>query len=192
MLTDRFEEALTCAARFHRSQRRKGGDIPYFSHLMAVTALVLEHGGTEEEAIAALLHDAIEDGGGETARREIEQRFGAAVLAIVEGCTDADTIPKPPWEERKRAFLDRLAGASASVRLVCAADKLHNASVTLRDFRRFGDTIWSRFRGGKEGTLGYYRRVVAVLRAAEDTPIIHELDRVVTEMEQAVARAQPD
>src|SRR5688500_18605267 len=108
-LTTRFSEALVYAADSHRSQLRKGTAIPYVSHLLAVAAIVFEYGGDENDAIAALLHDAIEDAGGDSARQEIRRRFGAEVVAIVDSCTDAETIPKPPWEERKRAYIEHLA-----------------------------------------------------------------------------------
>ena len=191
-MTDRFEHALVYAARLHREQRRKGAGIPYISHLLAVTSLVLEHGGDEEEATAALLHDALEDFGGENLRNEIRERFGRRVLEIVEGCTDSDAKPKPPWRERKQAFVERLPHATRSVRLVCAADKLHNARSLRADYRLAGERLWELFRGGREGTLWYYRAVVDALRHAETTPLVEELDRVVTELEQAVqAGAEP-
>jgi GTP pyrophosphokinase len=151
---------------------------------MSVAGIVLHYGGTEDEAIAALLHDAVEDQGGAATRAEIERRFGAAVAAIVDGCTDADTVPKPPWRERKEAYLAHLPKASPSVRLVSAADKLDNARSILRDYRIFGGGLWSRFSGGREGTLWYYRSLVAAFRAAGDGPLIGELDRVVSEIER--------
>ena len=125
--TERFCEALEYAVRLHAAQRRKGSDTPYIAHLLSVTAIVLEHGASEDEAIAALLHDAVEDQGGAPVREEIRRRFGPAVATIVDGCTDCDTTPKPPWRERKEAFLARLPSAGRSVHLVTAADKLHNA-----------------------------------------------------------------
>ena len=178
-MTDRFEEALAWAAHLHRGQTRKGSDTPYVSHLLAVCALVLEHGGDEEAAIAALLHDAIEDGGGDAVRTEIRARFGADVAALVEGCTDADSIPKPPWRARKERFLERLAQATPRVRLVVAADKLHNAAATLRDLRREGNTVWDRFRGGRDGTLWYYREAVRALRRGWSHGIVDELAEIV-------------
>jgi GTP pyrophosphokinase len=187
-MTERFEQALVYSSRLHGAQRRKGQGAPYLSHLLGVTSLVLEHGGSEDEAIAALLHDAIEDIGAKT-RPEIRERFGEHVLEIVEGCTDADTVPKPPWKERKQAFIERLAQAGHSVRLVCAADKLHNARCLLADYHRVGERLWELFRGGRGGTLWYYRAVVDALRQPETTPLVEELDRVVTELEQAAAEA---
>jgi len=180
----RFRDALDYAARLHAEQRRKVDDTPYVAHLLAVTAIVLEHGGDEEEAIAALLHDAIEDQGGEATRCEIGARFGPGVLEIVEGCTDSDTTPKPPWRERKEAFLARLRDAKPSVRLVCAADKLHNCRCLARDLRRLGPALWEHFRGGREGTLWYHRAVVDTLSAHGPTPLLDELRRAVEELDR--------
>ena len=132
-MTSRFEHALVFAAQLHREQRRKGSNVPYVSHLLAVSALVIEHGGDEDQAIAALLHDAIEDQGGPKTRDEILRRFGERVTGIVEGCTDSQTIPKPPWIERKLAYIAGISEKSPSVQLDCAADKLHNARSILMD-----------------------------------------------------------
>jgi (p)ppGpp synthase/HD superfamily hydrolase len=188
-VTDRFDQALSYASLLHRGQRRKGAEIPYVAHLLAVTSLVLEHGGDEDEAIAALLHDSIEDIGGEGLRREIRELFGERVLGIVEGCTDTDRQPKPPWRERKEVFLERLPRAAASVRLVVAADKLHNVRSMLMDHTRIGDRLWQRFRGGRDGTLWYYRAVADALRQVEQTPLVEELHRAVTELELAASRS---
>lgn len=182
-LSARFEEALVFATRLHAGQTRKGTTIPYISHLLAVTAIVLEHGGNEDEAIAALLHDSIEDQGGATTREEIRRRFGDRVVEIVDGCTDTDVMPKPPWRVRKEAYIAHISAAPAAVRLVSTADKLHNARAILEDYRVVGEALWKRFNGGKEGTLWYYRSVVDALRKAGTTPLIEELDRVVSEIE---------
>ena len=182
-LSTRFEEALVLATCLHADQTRKGTAIPYISHLLAVTAIVLEHGGNEDEAIAALLHDAIEDQGGATTREEIRRQFGDRVVEIVDGCTDTDVMPKPPWRERKEAYLAHIIEATGSVRLVSAADKLHNARAILEDYRIIGEALWNRFNGGKEGTLWYYRSAVDALRKVGTTPLIEELDRVVSEIE---------
>jgi (p)ppGpp synthase/HD superfamily hydrolase len=164
MLTSRFSDALLYAANLHAGQRRKAGGEPYLAHLLGAASIVLDYGGDEDEAIAALLHDAIEDRGGPAARAEIRRRFGQRVAAIVEGCTDADAIPKPPWRPRKEAFLDRLRAAPPSVLLVVAADKLHNLRALAREYRRRGESLWQHFRGGREGTLWYHRSVVEILR----------------------------
>ena len=121
MLGERFDQALLYAGRLHARQVRKGTRIPYVAHLLAVTSIVLENGGDEDEAIAALLHDAVEDQGGASVRREIEARFGPRVAAIVEGCSDSQVVPKPPWRARKEAYIAHVQQASASVRLVSAA-----------------------------------------------------------------------
>ncbi len=182
-LSTRFEEALVFATQLHAGQTRKGTTIPYISHLLAVTAIVLEHGGDEDEAIAALLHDSIEDQGGASTREEIRRRFGDRVVEIVDGCTDTDVMPKPPWRVRKEAYITHISVASAPVRLVSAADKLHNARTVLEDYRIVGEALWKRFNGGKEGTLWYYRAAVDALRKSGTSPLIEELDRVVSEIE---------
>ena len=187
-LSDRFNDALVYAATLHRAQARKGTQIPYVSHLLAVASLVLEHGGTEDEAIAALLHDAIEDQGGIPTGDEIRSRFGQGVHAIVMGCTDAEVKPKPPWRERKEGYIAHVKTAAASVKLVSAADKLHNARAILADERALGEDLWGRFNGGKQGTLWYYRALVTAFRSGDSddlaTRLVDELDRVVTELER--------
>ena len=183
-MTSRFREALVYAAELHATQLRKGSDTPYVAHLLAVASLVLEHGGNEDEAIAGLLHDAIEDQGGDATRQEIRRRFGEGVTAIVDGCTDADVVPKPPWRARKEAYIAHLAGSSPSVRLVSSADKLHNARSILADYRAVGEQVWSRFKGGREGTLWYYRALCDAYRGAGGTPILDELERTVAELER--------
>jgi GTP pyrophosphokinase len=187
-LTTRFSEALVYAADAHRNQLRKGTAIPYVSHLLAVAAIVLEHGGDENDAIAALLHDTIEDAGGDSTRQDIRRQFGAEVVAIVDGCTDAETIPKPPWEERKRAYIAHLAEAGPSVLLVSSADKLHNARSILADYREIGEELWPRFNGGRVGTLWYYRELANRFSHLRPSRLSAELDRVVTELEQEAHR----
>ncbi|MEQ8383874.1 MAG: HD domain-containing protein [Coleofasciculus sp. A1-SPW-01] len=182
-LSQRFTDALTFATELHANQTRKGNGVPYIAHLLAVSSIALEYGANEEEAIAALLHDAIEDQGGAATREEIRCRFGDTITEIVDGCTDADTTPKPPWRQRKEAYIAHIPTASASVRLVSAADKLHNAWSILKDYRILGDNLWQRFHGGKDGTLWYYRALIDAFRTQESTPIIDELDRVVSELE---------
>jgi (p)ppGpp synthase/HD superfamily hydrolase len=183
-LSTRFEDALVFATQLHAEQVRKATAIPYVSHLMSVSALVLEHGGSEDEAIGALLHDAVEDQGGRPTLDTIAQRFGPAVAAIVEGCTDSEAVPKPPWRKRKEAYVAHIATASPSVRLVSSADKLHNARCILADYRVVGEALWDRFTGGRDGTLWYYRSLVEAFRAAGGTPLLPELERVVAELER--------
>jgi GTP pyrophosphokinase len=182
-LTERFSEALILAARLHAGQYRKGKSVPYLGHLLAVASLVLESGGNEDQAIAALLHDAIEDQGDKVSLEEIRQRFGDAVAEMVDGCTDARSFPKAPWRERKEAYLAHLRGAPASERLVAAADKLHNAWTVLVDYRVQGEAVWDRFNGGREGTLWYYRALVEAFQVSGPTPLADELERVVSDIE---------
>lgn len=183
-LSSKFEEALVYATRVHGGQLRKKTQIPYIGHLLGVTAIALEYGANETEAIAALLHDAVEDAGGPKRQREIEERFGKKVGEIVAGCTDTDETPKPPWRERKEKYIAHLGDASASTRLVSASDKLHNASAIVHNLRVDGDEVWSRFKSGKEGALWYYRALVTAFREHGESPLVEELDRVVTEMER--------
>jgi hypothetical protein len=189
-LSHRFPGALVGAARLHATQKRKGTDIPYIAHLLGVTGIALEFGATEDEAIAAVLHDVIEDApsslGSDWVRRWIRFEFGEVVLAIVEGCTDADSQPKPQWLQRKVNYIDHLASASKSVVLVSASDKLHNARAILRDYRQLGDELWARFNrdAGKVGTVSYYRGLVQAFReTGYHGELVGELDVVVTEIE---------
>jgi (p)ppGpp synthase/HD superfamily hydrolase len=181
-LTTQFEAALVYATRLHAHQTRKVGQIPYIAHLLSVAALVLEAGGDEDEAIAALLHDAVEDQGGIPTRNQIRQRFGDRVVAIVDGCTEFDTLPKPPWQERKTRYLENLRHASPAVRRVSLADKLHNARSLLAEWRQKGDTIWTEFTRGKEGTLWFYKSLIQVYRETGSDLMTDELDRVVLEL----------
>ena len=187
MLSDRFTDALTFATQLHAKQTRKGGGIPYIAHLLGVASIALEHGANEDEAIAALLHDAIEDQGGAATREEIRCRFGDTVTEIVDGCTESDLTPKPPWFERKQAYIAHIPKASPSVLLVSASDKLHNARSVLNDYRVLGDAVWERFQGGKEGTLWYYHSLVDAFCRNGSTPLIDELERTVRELEHLVS-----
>jgi GTP pyrophosphokinase len=184
MLSSRFSDALTYAVALHADQRRKLSGEPYVAHLLAVAAIVLEYGGNEDEAIAAVLHDAVEDQGGAATREEIGRRFGSAVVGIVDGCTDTAETPKPPWRQRKEAYIARLRDAPASVRLVVAADKLHNARSILRGYRLLGESLWGHFRGGREGTLWYYRTVLGILKQSENTSLIEKLEEAVEQLER--------
>jgi (p)ppGpp synthase/HD superfamily hydrolase len=161
-LGDAFAEALNFAAEKHRAQVRKGGDIPYLGHLLSVAGLVIEAGGSETEAIAALLHDAAEDAGGEATLTEIRNTFGDAVADIVAACSDTFETPKPPWKQRKQAYIDHVGDASAGAVLVSLADKLDNARAIVRDLRREGDGLWERFSVNDPGEhLWYYRSLLA-------------------------------
>ena len=189
---EKFEDALIYAARLHRDQARKGSDVPYVTHLLAVASIVSENGSTEDEVVAALLHDAPEDRGGRERLEEIRSRFGDEVAKIVDGCTDTYEDPKPDWRPRKEAYVAHVATAPAPVRLVSAADKLHNARSILADLRSLGDKLWDRFTGGKEGTLWYYRALVEAYAEAGANPVVEELDRVVHEIEVLVRRTEPE
>ena len=188
ILTQRFHDALGYAMELHATQVRKGTTIPYLAHLLAVASLVIEHGSTEDEAIAALLHDAIEDQGGAPTREAIRRRFGDTVVTIVDGCTDAEVVPKPPWQQRKEAYIAHLQHAPPAVHLVSIADKLHNARAILTDYRTLGDTLWARFNGGREGTLWYYQALLRVFREVGTAPValIDELDLVIRQLESFV------
>ena len=178
----RFGNALAYAAEKHAGQKRKATKIPYIYHPMAVASLVLEYGGGEDEAIAALLHDVAEDCGGQEALDEIRQKFGMGAAAIVEGCTDSLENPKPAWRSRKEAYVAHLQTAHRSVRLVAAADKIHNARSILRDYRSEGENVWKRFSATKEDVLWYYGAVTRALEARGLSPLVEELDRTVGEI----------
>ena len=188
-LTERFDQALQFAHTIHRNQKRKGTDTPYISHLLGVCSLVLEHEGDEDQAIAALLHDAVEDqgekysGGVEQLRKDIEQKFGATVLHIVNGCTDADIFPKPPWKERKEAYIAHIQNASSDIRFVSCCDKLHNARAILTDYCDIGDDLWGRFNSGKKDILWYYRSLADAFQAGGESSLTEELSRVVSDLE---------
>ncbi len=182
----RLQRAFRYAAEKHEGQARKGTAVPYLSHLMAVTSLVLEAGGDEDMAIAALLHDVVEDCGGMPRLREIRRQFGVRVAKIVEGCTDSFGEPKPEWVERKKGYLREVKHADADTRLVSASDKLHNVRTILTDYRKDGEGIWKRFSGKKDGTLWYYR-ALSDEYARKPNRITRELEIVVSELERAVS-----
>jgi (p)ppGpp synthase/HD superfamily hydrolase len=182
-LSTRFETALVYAAQLHSHQVRKGSGVPYISHLLSVAALVLEDGGDEDEAIAALLHDAIEDQGGAKTREEIRQRFGEKVVNIVDGCSEDETLPKPPWKERKLNYLEKIRLASSEIRRVALADKLHNARSIVADWEREGEKVWQRFKGGKEGTLWFYRSFLEIYQQKVSNSFTQELERLIYRLE---------
>ena len=185
--SEKFEEALIYAARAHGSQTRKKTGIPYVAHILGVTAIALEYGASEAEAIGALLHDTVEDCGGAERLRDIREKFGDEVARIVDGCTDTYETPKPPWLERKRAYIEHLKNSDVSIRLVSASDKLHNTRAILAELRRHGLEGFERFSGKKDGTVWYYRTLVTAFRQHGDhSDLIDELDRVVSEIEKLV------
>lgn len=185
VLSKRFEDAVLYGIRIHGEQTRKGTSIPYVAHLMAVTGIVLENGGTEDEAIAAFLHDAAEDQGGKKTLDEIERLFGSNVAGIVASCTDAWTIPKPPWRQRKEAYIKHIASANRSSLLVSLADKLHNARAILNDYQCLGDELWERFNASKGELLWYYRGLVDAFAKTKFKPgLIKEFNNVVSRLEE--------
>ena len=183
-LSSRFDDAFRYAHDAHRYQRRKKTDRPYISHLMGVASLVLQYGGDEEQAIAGLLHDVVEDCGGAPRLAEIRSRFGERVARMVDGCTDSDQTPKPPWRERKEGYLRRVLREDADVLLISAADKLYNAREILMDLRADGPTVWERFSGRQEGSLWYYRALAEAFRGRAPRALVEELDRTVAELER--------
>ena len=187
-LGPRLQRAFGYAAEKHAGQTRKQTAVPYLSHLMAVASLVLEAGGDEDMAIAALLHDVVEDCGGMPRLREVRKKFGARVAGIVEGCTDSFGGPKAAWVERKRDYLREVKHADIATRLVSASDKLHNVRTILSDYRKDGEAIWQRFSGKKEGTLWYYRALSDEYQRRNPNRITRELAIVVAELERAVAK----
>ena len=190
LYSERLGEALAYAADLHATQKRKGTAIPYLSHLLAVCSLVLENGGSEDQAIAALLHDAAEDQGGQATLDAIRATFGYAVAKIVEDCSDSlvdsAVAQKADWELRKRAYLEHLGAAGAPTLLVSLADKLHNARSIECDYRRIGPLVFERFTGGRDGTLWYYDELVkAFERAAPPDP---RREPMLAQLREIVAR----
>lgn len=188
-LTPKFVEAMAYAAEKHATQTRKGSEVPYLGHLLSVAGYVIEADGTEPEAIAALLHDAAEDQGGQETLDEIRRKFGDEVAHIVEECSDTVVTPKPPWRERKENYIDHLSEASDSALLVSVADKLHNAHAILRDFRALGDELWQRFSvKDPKDHLWYYRSLLEVYRERIHHWLVDELSGVIDELEYAVGQ----
>ncbi|MBI1374143.1 MAG: HD domain-containing protein [Phycisphaera sp.] len=187
-ISDRFRDAVQFALELHDDHARKGDrGVPYIAHLFGVASLVMEHGGDEDATIAALLHDAVEDRGGQPTLDRIRERFGPRVAEIVVGCTDAITAPKPKWRPRKEAFIAQLADADEATRLVTGCDKIHNARAILRDVHARGDEVFAIFAGGKDGTMWYYRTIADLLLKLGPPAVAAELDRIVTDIERLIA-----
>lgn len=182
-LSDRFLKAFSLAFTLHREQRRKGSQTPYIAHLLAVTELVLDNGGTEDQAIAALLHDAVEDQGGLETLNQIRDEFGDYVADLVDGCTDSYIHPKEDWKPRKVAYLEKLKTSSDDVLLISLADKVHNARSILRDLHRTGESTWDKFKGKKSGTLWYYQSLTKVFDDAPYPTLKNELINLVDEIQ---------
>ena len=190
-LSRQFEKALVYATRIHGGKLRKKTRIPYIAHILGVSAIAMEYGANETEAIAALLHDAVEDCGGAKRLRDIERKFGKRVARIVEGCTDTDQTPKPPWLKRKRAYVEHVRHAPTPTKLVSASDKLHNVRAILMDYRQEGEKLWSRFGGGKQGALWYYRALVNAFNGKRIQPLVQEINRTLTELESLANKGVP-
>src|SRR6184192_1907084 len=182
-LSPQFEKALIYATRIHGGQLRKKTRIPYIAHILGVCAIAMEYGANEMEAIASLLHDAVEDCGGARRLRDIERKFGKDVAKIVQGCTDTDQTPKPPWLERKKSYVAHVRRAPMPTKLVSASDKLHNVRAILMDYRKEGEKLWSRFNRGKQGALWYYRALVNAFNGKRLQPLVQVTDRAVTKLE---------
>lgn len=188
LLGPRFADALALAYQLHAGQTRKASQVPYVSHVLAVAATVLEFGGDEDTAIGALLHDAVEDCGGQATAEIIRARFGDTVAELVLCCSDTVVTPKPPWHERKSRYLKHLPTASREVLLVSAADKLHNLNSLLREERRHGPRLWSFFRAGRRGTLWYYENLVEIFRqAGVPQLLVEQLDSGLRELKERTA-----
>jgi (p)ppGpp synthase/HD superfamily hydrolase len=182
-LGPRFQRAFLFAAEKHAGQARKTTTVPYIAHLMGVASLALEFGGDEDVAIAALLHDVVEDCGGEPMLKEVRGKFGKRVAHIVDGCTDSYGDPKPPWRPRKEDYIRRLKKEDSDTRLVSAADKLNNVRSVVADYRECGESIWARFSGGREGTLWYYRALLDEF-LTKPTRLVQELKLAVEQLEK--------
>jgi len=189
-LGPRFEEALVFATQKHHGQTRKKTDVPYIAHLLSVAALVLEAGGDEDLAIAALLHDVVEDCGGAPMLEEVQRRFGSRVAHVVEGCTDTGDVPKPSWRVRKEEYLRHLHLADEDVRLVSAADKLHNLRSVVTGYRHAGKAVFERFAGKRDGTLWYYRALTEEFRHRKRNGLVDDLERAMEELEQLLAGSE--
>jgi len=185
-LTDRFAEAFEYSNGMHRGQTRKIHETPYISHPMAVASIVLEGGGDEDEAIAALLHDVIEDCGGRPREEEIRSRFGDRVADLVVAVTDAWESPKPPWQERKDATIEHLKTADPSVRLLKSADLLCNIRSLMTEYLERGEAVWQHFRAGCERTLWYYRAAAAAIRQAGGSPSLVLVEAEIKRFEQII------
>mgnify|MGYP001827676933 FL=1 len=192
-MTPRFAEAFLFAERLHCNQVRKKTQVPTISHLMAVTALVLENGGGEDEAIAALLHDTAEDCGGRPVLEEIRRRFGDTVASIVEDCSDTLEAPKPRWQPRKESYLEHLETAPEATLLVSLADKVHNTRALAFEYRRVGDRLWQRFTATREQTFWYYQSLLDIFRRRcpeQLEPLVDELATAFQDLQGLVGEGE--
>lgn len=189
--TRRIVDAFAFAQKVHADHSRKGSGVPYITHVMAVAAIVGEHGGDEDTFIAALLHDAVEDGDGYATLAQIRAQFGEHVALMVEACSDAFEKPKPAWRERKEKFIASMRTAVPKVRLIVAADKLHNLCATIGDYRAVGEAVWQKFNGGREGTLWYYAAIAQALAEGWEHPLIDDLATVLEELHEIGRASHP-
>jgi GTP pyrophosphokinase len=183
-LTPRFDEAFRYAHEVHGDQTKKRTAVPYLAHLMGVASLVLDEGGNEDDAIAALLHDAAEDHGGRERLEDIRSRFGDAVAKIVEDCTDSWSTPREPWVARKQKYVEHARTLSPSSLRVSAADKVHNTYFILRELRNVGEQIWERYEARPDDVLAYYQALVRSYRDAGGGRLVDELERIVRGIER--------
>lgn len=183
MLKQRFSEALEYATTLHSKQIRKGSDTPFITHLLSVSALILEDGGSEDEAIAGLLHDAVEDQGGLIRLEEIKVKFGDNVAGIILECSESHTHPKPPWKDRKMASIRKMNNVSDSAIRVILADKIHNARSIIHEYHKHGEKFWDSFKAGKEGTVWYYKEILSVLQKRTFSVLLDELSQLVLTIE---------
>ncbi len=189
-ITERFRNALDYAARKHATQTRKASDIPYLSHLMSVCSIVMDNTPDEDVWIAALLHDAVEDQGGEKTALEIEEQFGKRVADLVRGCSEmtaGEDGVRPSWLQRKQCYLANLPGSDPGVLLISVADKLHNARSVLRDWLACGEDAYCKFSAGKAGTHWYYQQIIQCYRESGAVP-----KHLLLELEETVSRFAPD
>ncbi len=185
--SSRIVDAFAFAHEVHAAHTRKGSGVPYITHVMAVAAIVGEHGGGEDTFIAALLHDAVEDGDGYATLERVRSQFGVRVAEMVEACSDAFVTPKPDWRERKEKFIESMRGASPEVRLIVAADKLHNVCATIGDYNALGEDVWMRFTGGRDGTLWYYAAIAQALAEGWEHPLVDDLAGAVEELHRVAS-----
>ena len=176
------------AASLHQGQIRKGSGEPYLSHVMGVASLVIRYGGNVNETAGALLHDAAEDCGGEPTLALIRKEINPEVEAIVRGCSDCLEVPKPPWRKRKEIFIDSLYSASPSILLVSNCDKIYNLGTILDDYRVHGEKLWKRFKGGKDGTLWYYRTLAAFYMEHSPSDPARKLQRILEALEEELKK----
>ena len=190
LLGKRFEDALVYASHVHVGQRRKDSHVPYIAHPLGVAALVLYDGGDEDEAIGALLHDTAEDQGGRERLADVRARFGDRVAQLVEACSDSLDSPKPPWQERKDGFLARLRDETdQGVIRIALADKVDNARSIVRDLEVVGDDVWSRFNAGRDEQLRYHEDLLSIFREKTESPMVGELEALVSEIHRLSGEA---